>query len=315
MKAITKYKYGGPEVLSFEEVEKPKVEAGHLLVKVKATSANPADWHVMRGEPLFARLSFGVIRPKKKILGADFAGIVEEVGDGVRIFKVGDHVFGEFLEGGAFADYISVPEQVCGHMPDKVSFEEMASMPVAGLTALQAIVTHGKLKEGESVLINGASGGVGHFAVQIAKTIGATVTAVCSERNKEFVKSVGADYVIAYDKEDIHSHATEYDLVLDNNGNLDFSDFKRMGKRGVLVGFTTLGQMASVMLRKSFGKFPLVSFTAKPNKEDLETLAGFIREGKVKPYIEKIFAAAETADAIAYIEAMRTRGKVVMVWE
>ncbi|MGB5370996.1 MAG: NAD(P)-dependent alcohol dehydrogenase, partial [Flavobacteriaceae bacterium] len=310
MKAITKHKYGGPEILGLEEVEKPIVKENHLLINVKANSANPADWHILRGKPFFARFTFGLFKPKDQILGADFAGIVEEVGQGVTRFKVGDRVFGEKLKGGAFAEYTCVPENACGLMPDEADYSEMACVPIAGLTALQALITHGKLKEGESVLINGSSGGVGHFAVQIAKAYGAHVTAVCSCRNIDFVKSIGADKTIAYDKENIHLHKGEYDLIVDTNGNLNHADYKRMGKRGVMVGFTTMGHMISVLLKKGFSKFPLTQFTAEVNSEDLNTLSKLIKDGKVKPYIEKIYPYSKIPEAIGQIESMRTRGKV-----
>lgn len=315
MRAFTKYKYGGPEVLSLEEMQKPAVKDEELLINVKANSANPADWHTLRGKPFFARFAFGLFKPKDKILGADFAGVVEAVGRGVTKFKTGDKVFGETINGGAFAEYVSVPESVCGLMPEGSSFNEMASVPIAGLTALQALITHGKLKKGESVLINGSSGGVGHFAVQIAKAYGADVTAVCSSKNVDFVRSLGADQVIAYDKEDIHRYNGQCDLVLDNHGNLNFSDFRRIGKRGVLVGFTSMRQMASVSIRKGFSKFPIALFTAKANTEDLNTLASFIKEEKVKPHLEKVYPFSMIPEAIGHIESMRTRGKVVMTWE
>ena len=214
MKAYTKIKYGGPEILRLEEVEFPELKDGHLLVKIIANSANPADWHIMRGKPFIARLSVGLFKPKDKILGADFAGIVEQVGKGVSHFKIGDKVFGESLKGGVFAEYACVAENICAKMPEGTKFSEMACLPIAGLTALQALVTHGQIKKGETVLINGSSGGVGHFAVQIAKAYGATVTAVCSSKNVEFVKSLGADSVIAYDKENIHLHTGDQHLQL-----------------------------------------------------------------------------------------------------
>lgn len=315
MKAITKHTYGGPEVLRLEEVEKPSSKEGHLLVQVKANSANPADWHILRGEPFFARFTFGLFKPKNKVLGAAFSGIVKEVAEHVTKFKIGDKVFGHMLQGGAFAEFICAPENFCGHMPIGSTFEEMACTPMAGLTALQALTTHGKLQEGESVLINGSSGGVGHFAVQIAKAYGAQVTAVCSSRNIDFVKSLGADAAIAYDQDDIHQHDKKYDLVLDTNGNLNFADFKRLGERGILVGFTTMGHMMSVLFKKGFGKFPLHQFTVEANTEDLNTLANLIKEGKVKPYIEKTYPSSKIPEAIEYIESMRTRGKVCMTWE
>lgn len=315
MKAITKDKYGGPEILQLEEIERPLVKENELLINVKANSANPADWHTLRGEPFFARFNFGLFKPKDKVLGVDFAGIVENVGKNVSKFKVGDKVFGEMLEGGAFAEYTCAPENACGLIPDGASFIEMACIPIAGLTALQALISHGKLKAGESILINGSSGGVGHFAVQIAKAYGANVTAVCSSRNADFVKSIGADKAIAYNKVDIHQHNGEYDLILDTNGNLNFSDYKRMGKRGVMVGFTSIGQMMSVLIKKGFSKFPLTQFTVEAKHEDLNTLADLVEKSKVKPHIEKTYSFSQIPEAIGYIESMRTRGKVAMSWE
>jgi NADPH:quinone reductase-like Zn-dependent oxidoreductase len=315
MKAFTKSKYGGPEILQLEEVEKPALKDGHILVRVIANSANPADWHILRGEPFFARFAFGLFKPKDKILGADFAGVVEEVGKHVADFKIGDSVFGEVLKGGAFAEYVCSPANVCARMPKGIDYPVMASVPIAGLTALQAVVTHGKLKEGESVLINGSSGGVGHFAVQIAKAYGASVTAVCSARNSDFVKSLGADHVISYDKESIHCHDRKYNLIIDTHGNLFHEDYKRMGERGVMVGFTTMGHMISVLSKRAFSKFPLLQFTAEANTEDLQTLASLIQSGKVKPHIEKTYSYKEIPEAIGYIEAMRSRGKVAMIWE
>jgi NADPH:quinone reductase-like Zn-dependent oxidoreductase len=315
MKAFTKTKYGGPEVLQLEEVEKPSLKDEHLLVKVVANSANPADWHILRGEPLLARFAFGLFKPKDKILGADFAGIVEEVGNNVKHFKVGDRVFGESLSGGAFAQYICVKANVCCLMPQGAGFAQMASVPIAGLTALQALLTHGQLKEGESVLINGTSGGVGHFALQIAKAYGAKVTAVCSAKNVDFAKALGAHQVIAYDKENIHRHQGKYNLIVDTHGNLSHSDFKRMGGRGVVVGFTTMRHMISLSLKGKIKKSSITQFTAQANREDLEKLAFLIQQGKINVHLEKTFAFHQIPEAIGYIEAMRTRGKVAMVWE
>ena len=314
MKAFTKIKYGGPEVLQLEDVEKPILKDGQILVKVAANSANPADWHIIRGKPFFARFSFGLFSPKDKIPGADFSGVVEAVGNGVGQFKVGDCVFGETLKGGAFAEFTAVPANVCALMPEGSSFPEMACVPIAGITALQALTIHGKVGKGESVLINGSSGGVGHFAVQIAKAHGAKVTAVCSSRNVDFVKSLGADQVIAYDQENIHQHNGKYDLIIDTNGNLSHNDYTRMGQRGVMVGFTTMGHMMSVLLKRAFNKFPLIQFTAEANTKDLEKLASLIQKKEIKVHIEKTFSYKNIPEAIQYIEAMHTQGKVAMVW-
>lgn len=315
MKAFTKTKYGGPEVLHFEEVEKPSLKDGHMLIKVKANSANPADWHILRGKPFFARFSLGLFKPNDKILGADFSGIVEAMGNKVKQFKVGDRVFGETLKGGAFAEYICAPVNVCSIMPEETDFPEMAGVPIAGLTALQALITHGKLKEGESVFINGSSGGVGHFAVQIAKAYGAKVTGVCSSKHVDFVKTLGADHVIAYDKQNIHQHDGKYDLVIDIHGNLTHKDYTRMGQRGVMVGFTTMSNMISVLLKNAFSHYPLAQFTAEANTTDLATLATLVKENKIKVHIEKTYSYKEIPEAISYIEDMHTTGKVAMVWE
>lgn len=314
MKAFTRTTYGGPEILKLEDMETPPVKEGHLLVRVMANSANPADWHILRGKPFFARFTFGLFKPKDKVIGVDFAGIVEKTGAGVKNIKPGDRVFGESLQGGAFAEYMSVHENACALMPSSTGFTEMACIPVAGLTALQALTTHGQLKSGETVLINGASGGVGHYAVQIAKALGAHVTAVCSSRNAEFVASLGADKVVAYDMENIHQHQGKYNLVVDTNGNLSLKDYTRMGDRGVMVGFTTMGHMMSVLLKNVFVRYPLKQFTAEANPKDLGVLASMVQEGKIKPYIEKVYPYTDIPRAIAYIEAMRTKGKVAMSW-
>lgn len=313
MKAFTRTTYGGPEILQLEEVEKPVVKDNQVLVRVLANSANPADWHILRGKPFFARFTLGLFKPKDKIPGADFSGIVEEVGKNVAHLQAGDRVFGETLKGGAFAEYVCVPANVCATMPEGADFSEMAGVPVAGLTALQALITHGHLKEGETVLVNGSSGGVGHFAVQIAKAYGAKVTAVCSGKNVDFVRSLGAEQVIAYDKEDIHRHNQRYDLVIDTNGNLSHADYKRMGRRGVMVGLTTMRHMVSVMLKSAFSKYPLAQFTAEANTKDLEILASLIQERRIRVHMDKTFSFGDIPAAIQYIEAMRTRGKVVMV--
>lgn len=314
MKAFTKTTYGGPEVLKLEEVEKPEIQKDQILVKVMANSANAADWRILRGTPFLARFAFGLFKPKDKILGADFAGIVEETGSEVQNFKKGDSVFGEASKG-AFAEFLEVNHQVCAKMPEGTTFQEMTGLAMAGVTAYQGIVTQGQVQAGESILINGGSGGVGHFAVQIAKIYGATVTAVCSKKNAELVKSLGADEVIPYDEQDIHQHSTKYDLVVDTHGNLTLGDYKRMGRRGVIIGFTSMGSMLSLILKSVFSKFPLKQFTANPNTNDLETLADLVAAKKLKVHVDKTYPYHEIPDAIAYIEAMHTKGKVIMTWK
>lgn len=314
MKAFTRTKYGGPEVLRLTEVDKPKPGDNELLVRVVANSANPADWHVLRGTPVLARFAFGLFKPKKPILGADFAGIVAETGMNVRNFKAGDRVYGENLAEGTFAEYTVVPPDSCALIPAGLDFNEMAGVPVAGLTALQAVVTHGQLKPGESVLINGASGGVGHFTVQVAKAYGAMVTGVCSRKNRDFVLSLGADAVICYDEENIHEHPGKYDLVIDTHGNLRHQDYRRMGQRGVMIGFINMHHLISVLLKRALSKFPLAQFTAQASTHDLEVLASLIKNGAVKTHIDRSYRYEQIPEAIDYIEAMHTRGKVVMLW-
>lgn len=312
MKAFCKRTYGGPEVLHLEDLPRPEIKANQVLVRVHANSANPADWHILRGAPFFARFEFGLFKPKDPVLGADFAGEIVEVGDEVNDFTIGDRIFGESLQGGAFAEFVAIESKACAKIPNACNYLEMAALPIAGLTAYQGLVTHGKIQVGEKVLINGSSGGVGHFAVQIAKIAGAHVTAVCSSKNEAFVKSLGADEVIAYDKTNIHLHKNKYDLLVDTNGNLHYGDFKRMSQRGVLIGFTTFGNMAGVLIQRAFGKYPLAQFTASANTKDLEILAQWVAEVKIKPHLEKTYPFEEIPEAIGYIEAMRTRGKVVM---
>jgi NADPH:quinone reductase-like Zn-dependent oxidoreductase len=208
-----------------------------------------------------------------------------------------------------------VPANVCAIMPEGTNFPEMAGVPIAGITALQALITHGQLKEGESVLINGSSGGVGHFAVQIAKAYSAKVTAVCSSKNTDFVKALGADKVVAYDKVNIHQHDGKYNLIIDTHGNLSHQDYQRMGQRGAMVGFTTMGHMISVLIKSAFSKFPLIQFTAEANTKDLEILASLIQNRKIKVHIDRTYPYNKIPEAISYIEAMRTKGKVAMVWK
>jgi NADPH:quinone reductase-like Zn-dependent oxidoreductase len=313
MKAYLMHRYGGPQVLHLEEVDQPVARPGHLLVRVLANSVNPADWHVMRGSPIIARMAFGLFKPRNKFLGGDFAGVVEQVGQGLEgQYRVGDRVFGEALDQGTFREYINVKPSVCAIMPHGAPFAGMACLPIAGLTALQGLVTHGKLRPGESVLINGASGGVGHLAVQIAAALGARVTAVCSSRNADFVRSMGAHVVVPYDQEPLAEYSGKHHLVLDTHGNLAYADYLRLGHRGVAIGFTTLARMLALTMKKTFGRHPVVIFTAQPNTADLNTLAQMAEEGKLQPHIEKTYEFAELPAAIAHIEAMRTRGKVAV---
>lgn len=314
MKAICKHQYGGPEVLRMEEVPIPQPKGDEVLIQVMANSANPADWHILRGKPYFARFTFGLFKPKNPVLGSDFSGIVKAIGPEVKSLNIGDYVFGEKLQG-AFAEFCVLSASVLAKMPSGSSFEDMAALPIAGLTAYQALLEHGKLKQGESVLINGASGGVGHFAVQIAKAYGAEVAGICSSKNVEFVKSLGADDVYPYDKSDLNSLEKQFDLVIDCFGNLKHQQLQALGKRGVLVGFTKMGHMLKVLLNNAFSNFSLKQFTAEPRREELEILANLVSSKQLKPKIAKIYPAEEIPAAIAFIEQMRTPGKVVMRWK
>ncbi len=315
MKAFTRYRYGGSETLKIEEVALPGLLDNQVLVKVLANSANPADWHILRGDPFFSRFTYGLFRPKNKLIGSDFSGIVIRVGKLVTRFKAGDKVLGSTLKGGAYAEYISVPENACGHMHEHTSYTDAASLPIAGLTAFQALIKHGALQPGETVLINGATGGVGHFAVQIAKAYQAKVTAVCSSNSIDFAKSLGADEVIAYNKENIHQHNGKYDLVIDFHGNLAYQDYLRMGKRGVMVGFTNMKHMIALLFKSATGKLPIRQFTVDINTADLDILVSMVQQNKVTPRIEKTYSFKQIPEAVTYIEGMHAKGKVVMIWE
>ena len=320
MKAITYTRYGPPEVLQLKEVEKPVPKDNEVLVKVFAASANPADWHMIRGEPKFARLAFGLTKPKNVIPGIDIAGKVEAVGKNVKEFHPGDEVFGDCGWGGAFAEYICVTEQRVVMKPAKISFEDAATISVAGITALQSLRDKGKIQSGQKVLIVGASGGVGTFAVQIAKYFGSEVTGVCSTKNLEFVRSIGADKVIDYTQEDFAKTEKQYDLIIDNVANRSVFELKRaLSPNGicVVVGFTTVSLMFQHMflgpLLSMFGNKKILSLgTAKPNKKDHTFLKELLEKNIVNPVIERQYPLSELPEAISYVEKGHTRGKVVI---
>ena len=318
MKAILFENYGSPDVLQLKEVAKPTPKENEVLIKVRAAGTNPLDWHKLRADPFFVRFSDGLLKPKNNRLGADVAGIVEAVGSEVTTFKPGDAVFGE-SGGGSFAEYVCAPERLLAPKPDNISFAEAAAVPVAALTALQALRDSGKIQAGHTVLINGASGGVGTFMVQLARFYEAEVTAVCSTRNLELVQSLGADYVIDYTKETVASSGKTYDLVLDNVGNLSASQFRQLLKPqgiGVMIGFTTIRRMISNLLAghwyKMRGGPSLGSMLAHPNKEDMLLLHDLLAEGVIKSMIDRSYPLAETAVAIRYLETGRAQGKVVV---
>ena len=323
MKAVVYCDYGVAN-LKFQDVEKPTPADDQLLVRVRAASVNPLDWHFVEGTPYLMRaLAAGLRKPKDTQLGVDFAGTVEAVGKNVTKFKPGDEVFGGRT--GAFADYVCVREsRAVALKPAGVTFEQAASVPIAGITALQALRDKGQLQAGQKVLINGASGGVGTFAVQIAKSYGADVTGVCSTRNVDLVRSLGADYVIDYTKEDFTKTGQLYDLVVDNVGNRSLSECRRVLKpKGtfVLVGGGganeqgLIGPMAKpikVMLVSPFVSQKLGMILAQLNHDDLALLADLMQSGKVKPVIDRTYKLSEVAEAIKYLEQGHARGKVVI---
>jgi NADPH:quinone reductase-like Zn-dependent oxidoreductase len=314
MKAFLWEKYGPPETLRMAEVDKPAPDADEVLVKVLAVSVNPADWHSMRGKPLFARATLGLLRPKHAILGGDIAGQVEAVGRGVTQFKPGDAIYANLLERGygGFAEYVSVPVDVMSLKPANLSFEEAAAVPTAAVTALQGLRHHGDIEAGQRVLINGASGGVGTFAVQIAKSYGAEVTGVTSTRNLDLVRSLGADHVVDYATTDFVSDGGIYDLILDAVGNRSVPDLRRAlaedGKAAV-IGFTGVAKMIGVSLR---GGKAITMVSAHVTTKDLVLLSELIEAGKVSPEVDRRYPFAEIPTAIAYLEEGHARGKVVV---
>jgi len=321
MKAILLTKYGSPDVLQFKEVEKPVPNDGEILVKIRAASTNPLDWHLMRASPFFVRLGGGLRKPKDPRLGADFAGRVEAVGNNVTQFQPGDEVFGVYT--GSFAEYVSVPENRVVLKPTTSSFEEAAAIPVAAITALQGLRDTGHIHSGQKVLVNGASGGVGTFAVQIARSYGTEVTGVCSTRNVDLVRSIGADHVIDYTQEDFTRNGRRYDLIYDAVGNRSVSDYKRaLNPEGmcVIAGFQNLPRLFEHMvlgpLRSKTGdkKVGLMGI-AKPNQKDLVYVKELVEARKVVPVIDRCYALREVPEALRYLEAGHARGKVVITNE
>jgi NADPH:quinone reductase-like Zn-dependent oxidoreductase len=320
MKAIVYTEYGSPDVLELKEVVKPTPKDNEVLVKVYAVSANAADLHLLRADPFLIRLSSGLLKPKNEILGSDIAGRVEAVGENVKEFKLGDEVFGDISAGGwgGFAEYVCAREDALVLKPANLSFEEAAAVPMAAVTALQGLRGRGQIQPGQKVLINGASGGVGMFAVQIAKALGAEVTAVCSTRNLDIVRSIGADHVIDYTKEDFTQNGHRYDLILAANGYHSISDYKRvLTPKGIYV--TTGGsmaQMSQAMLQGRWismtGSNKMGNLLARPNKQDLAFIKELLESGKVKPVIDRCYPLSEVSDAIRYLEEGHAQGKVVI---
>src|SRR5918996_5898066 len=314
MKAFLCEKYGPPETLRMAEVDKPAPNTDEVLVKVRAISVNPADWHSMRGKPLFSRANLGLLRPKQKILGVDIAGQVEEVGSSVTRFKSGDEVYANLLDDGygGFAEYVSVPVNVMSLKPANLSFEEAAAVPMAAVTALQGLRHHGEILPEQKVLINGASGGVGPFAVQIAKSYGPEVSGVTSTRNLDLVRSLGADHVVDYTTTDFTRSGRRYDLILDTVGNRSVPDLRRAlaeGGKASVIGFTSVAKLLGVSLR---GGKEVAQVQAHVTTRDLEHLSELIEAGKVRPHIDRRYPFAQIPAAIAYLEQGHARGKVVV---
>lgn len=323
MLAATYSCYGSPDVLRLVHVDKPAVGDDQVRVRVRAAALNPLDWHFMRGTPYVMRLSSGIGAPTDTRLGVDFAGVVEAVGKDVRKFKPGDEVFGG--ADGAFAEYVSVREgRALARKPARLTFGQAAAINIAGVTALQALRDEGSLQAGQKVLVNGASGGVGTFAVQIAKSFGAEVTGVCSSRNVELVRSLGADHVVDYTREDFTEGGERYDLVVDMVGNRGLLEMKSILKpdgRLVIVGGPEgnwVGPMSGAIKAifvSPFVKQDMGMMLAHQSADDLRFLGELVDAGKLTPVIDRSYPFAETADAIRYLELGRARGKVVISFE
>ena len=327
MKAIVYCDYGVSNV-KLEEVEKPVPNDDQVLVRVRATSVNPYDWHFIEGTPKVMRLGVGLRKPKNTRLGVDYAGTVEAVGKNVTQFKVGDEVFGG--RGGAFAEYVCVRQDgMVARKPASITFEQAGSADIAGVTALQGVRNKGKVESGQKVLINGASGGVGTFAVQIAKSLGAEVTGVCSTRNVDLVRSLGADHVVDYTKEDFTKSDQRYDVILDNIANHSPSECRRVltsKGRYIMIGGGSgakdweglFGMMTSAfktMVLSPFVSQEMGMMLTDPKQNDLVVLADLMQSGKVKPVIDRTYKLSDLPDAIRYLEQGHARGKVVITVE
>jgi NADPH:quinone reductase-like Zn-dependent oxidoreductase len=321
MKAIVHSRYGLPEeVLELTEIDCPAIEDDEVLIRVHAAGVNPADWFVTRGVPYLLRLAFGPRGPRTRVRGMDVAGTVEALGKNVRRLHPGDEVFGWC--DGAFAEYARAPEQNFVRKPENLTFQQAAAVPVAAFAALQALRDQGEVRPGQSVLINGASGGVGTFAVQIAKSMGAEVTGVCGTRNVEMVRSIGADRVIDYSQEDFTQSRKRYDFILDNVANHSLADLRRaLTPGGTLVPNSgrsggpwigPLGRILRARVTSLFVRHRLRPFLSRENHEDLLALKSLIEAGKLKPVIERCYPLSQTAEAVGYVGAGHARGKVVI---
>ena len=320
MKAIVYTRYGSPDVLHLKEVEKPTPKDDEVLVQVVATSVAAGTWHLLRADPFLTRFMYGLLTPKYKILGADVAGRVEAVGSNVKQFQPGDEVFGDLstVGFGAFAEFVAAPEHAFALKPNNMTFEQAATVPVSAVTALLGLRDQGHIQPGQKVLINGASGGVGTFAVQIAKAFGAEVTAVCSTGKVAMVRSLGADHVIDYTQEDFTQNGARYDLILAANGYQPLSAYQRaLTPQGtyVMTGGSTAQMFQAMLLgpmRSKKGGQTMGNMLAKPDQKHLIFMKELIEAGKVTPVIDRSYPLAETADAIRYLEAGHAHGKVVI---
>ncbi len=321
MRAVTQDEFGPPDVLQLQEVEEPDVADDEVLVRVRAASPNPWDWHFMRGMPYIARPTAGWRKPKNKVLGGDVAGVVEAAGKDVTRFGPGDEVFG-FVGHGAFADYVSAPQGVLAAKPSTLTFDQAATVPLAGSTALQGLRDVARVQPGQSVLIVGASGGVGTFAIQLAKAYGAYVTGVCSTRNLELVASIGADEVVDYTREDFTRRREKYDVIFQLAGTTSPSACRRvLSRNGTLVLSSgdspgrfigPMGRVIRAALLSRFVSQSLELLEAKPNAGDLDALRDLIDAGAVTPFVEKTYGLEDVPTAIRHLETGRARGKLVI---
>ena len=321
MKAIVYREYGSPDVLGLQEVAKPVPKDDEVLVRVHAASLNPLDWHLLRGLPYIVRPTAGWLKPKRNITGVDVAGVVEAVGRNVTQFQPGDEVFGE--KSRACAEYVCGPEKLFVRKPANLTMEQAAAVPVGAVTALQALRDKGRVQPGQKVLINGASGGVGTFAVQLAKSFGTDVTGVCSTANVELVRSLGADHVIDYTRENFTRSRQRYDVIVDNVGNHSLMALRRvLAATGTLVvvgidpskgnWIGPLVRMLGAQVLSRFGSRKLGFMLTDMKREDLLFLTELIEAGKVTPVIDRRYPLSEVPDAVRYLETMRARGKVVI---
>ena len=320
MQAVTQQRYGSPDVLEIRKIAPPTPGPDEVLIRVRAAGVNAADVHLMRGDPRAVRLVTGLRRPRQPVLGADVSGVVEAVGADVVDVSPGDEVMAEVMRGG-YADLVTVAATRVAPKPASLDFTEAAAVPVPGVTALRTVRDAGRVGPGQRVLVNGASGAVGHFAVQIAVALGAEVTAVCSTRNVDLVRGLGASHVVDYTSEDFTLAAEPYDVVIDTVGNRSLAECRRvLTPRGryVLVGVASsgrwlgMGRQVRMMLTSPFVRQSLVSVMNKPSRTHLETLTGLIDAGSVRPVVNRTFPLAEAADALRYVEAGHAQGKVVI---